>query len=131
VPVETSAGKILREAAELVDGPREVEHGDKRQSFDGIARAWNTYLTNKTLGQGEGGIIQPELTGYDVAQMMVLLKMTRPMFGQLSPDHAKDQCGYSGIAGMLAGSLPEPPEKPHFPDACDAYPGAIVYKDKP
>ena len=94
----TGAGKILREAADLVDGPREVDHGDKEASFEGIARVWAAYLTNKFK--------RPvPLDGLDVAQMMVLLKMTRPQFGVYKADHYLDQCGYSGISGQLAEAL--------------------------
>lgn len=88
----TEAGAVLREAADLVDGPREAEHGDKRASFDGIAHMWQAYLDCRGAGP---------LTGYDVAQLMVLLKMTRPLYGQRMRDHGLDQCGYSGIATML------------------------------
>lgn len=92
----THAGDVLRQAAALVDGPRELEHGDKRQSFDGVARMWNAYLDCRWAQDNS------PLTGYDVAQMMVLLKMTRPLYGTRTPDHALDQCGYSGIAAMFS-----------------------------
>lgn len=113
---QTEAGAMLREAAELVDGPRERDHGPKHVSFQAIAHAWTCYLENKRVGTV--GVVLP-LTALDVAQMMVLLKMTRTQFGEQRRDHFLDQCGYSGIAGMLMGMLKEEPDY--------LKPGAVVY----
>jgi hypothetical protein len=93
----TPAGEMLRKAADLVDGPREHDHGEKQASFEGIARTWNVYLENKWQRT-----LDNPINAVDVAQFMVLLKMTRPQFGAYSADHALDQCGYSGIVGQLA-----------------------------
>ena len=101
----TKAGEVLRKAADLVDGPREHDHGEKQASFEGIARTWNAYLENKWKRT-----LDSPINAVDVAQLMVLLKMTRPQFGAYSEDHALDQCGYSGIVGQLAAYAERGPD---------------------
>ena len=39
----------------------------------------------------------------DVANMMALLKIARTQAGQHNPDDYVDACGYSAIAGEIAG----------------------------
>lgn len=55
---------ILEEAKELVEGSRNSDYGDVRQSFDRISGLWSAYL---------GATVSPE----DVAKMMILLKVSR------------------------------------------------------
>jgi len=93
----TVAGDMLREAGDLVDGPREVLHGDKSASFRAFARIWTAYLINAGLLNEDQA-----LTSVDVCQLMSLLKKTRPLFGKVDRDHYVDDCGYAAIAGQLA-----------------------------
>lgn len=102
----TEAGRILREAADVVDGPRNEQHGDKQASFEGMALAWNAYLEN-------AGILSKHLTAEDVAAMMVLLKMTRTQYGRKIRDHYVDLCGYGAIMGQLSEGLDSPAAHRH------------------
>jgi len=98
--VGTSAGELLREAANIVDGARNTQHGDKERSFQTIAQFWNNYLNGKAREAGDvlGVYIQPS----DVAQMMVLLKVSRSIHGEQVRDHYVDEAGYAAVAGELA-----------------------------
>lgn len=90
----TVASSILDEAAKIVAGARNATHGDKERSFQVIADFWNVYLA----GRKSGGNITP----FDVAQMMVLLKISRSIQGAPVRDHFCDAAGYSAIAGELS-----------------------------
>jgi hypothetical protein len=89
-----SAGSILREAADIVDGQRNKTHGARERSFQAIADFWNVYLEHSPR--------RPVLSSIDVAQMMVLLKIARSLTGEPIADHFVDAAGYSGVAGELA-----------------------------
>lgn len=92
------ASEILREAAGIVEGARNTTHGDKERSFALIGELWATYL------RGRHGITPP-VEAFDVAQMMVLLKIARSIQGKPVRDHFVDAAGYAGIAGeLVAGS---------------------------
>ena len=87
------AEEIAQRAAELVNGDRNVTHGDKVINFTKIARLWNAYLANRE---------QLELTAVDIGQMMALLKMARTQSGTLDVDHYVDMAGYVLCAGEIA-----------------------------
>lgn len=55
---------MIEEAQKLVDGQRNEDYGDINHSFIRIARLWSAYLN-------------VELDKYDVAKMMILLKVSR------------------------------------------------------
>jgi hypothetical protein len=93
----TVAGDILREAAAIVDGPRNLTHGNKERSFALIADLWTDYLGSRGLGAQEA------ISAADVALMMVLLKLARSLSGTPVRDHFADMAGYAAIAGELAG----------------------------
>lgn len=93
---EKTAGEILQIAREIVEGYRNTTHGDKERSFATIATFWSNYLSAALDMNGQC------LTGYDVAQMMVLLKIARAAHGTRHSDHAVDAAGYAAIAGELA-----------------------------
>lgn len=93
-----TASSVLLEAADIVRGARNATHGDKERSFLAIAWLWNAYLESRPL-PGE------EIRAFDVAQMMVLMKMARANQGQAIRDHFVDQAGYSAIAAELSLSL--------------------------
>lgn len=83
------ASTVLATAATLVDGDRREAHGDPKQSFNRIAALWSAYT---------GVTISPK----DVAQMMVLLKMARAMYGQHNDDDYVDQAGYIALASEVS-----------------------------
>src|SRR6202012_1173803 len=55
--------RFLREAADIVSGSRNVNHGTKQSSFAAIAYVWTAYLTSRRCALGP---IRP----HDVAHMM-------------------------------------------------------------
>ena len=91
------AKKILKKAANIVGGARHDQHGDKQQNFRNIAGLWQTYLDMLPDAR--------DLTGTDVAQMMVLLKVARSCTGAYNEDDYLDACGYAGVAGELAARM--------------------------
>lgn len=80
-------GTILVSAFNLINGERQGDYGDPKESFERIARFWSVYLGH-------------EVSGKDVAMMMVLLKMSREMSGH-KPDNLLDMAGYVGLADAL------------------------------
>lgn len=91
----TMSHSILKEAAAIVEGVRNQQHGHKERSFVAIAGLWTAYLRFR---QDPNGPIRP----HDVAQMMVLMKQQRAEWGTPVRDHFVDAAGYSGIAGELS-----------------------------
>lgn len=90
----TLAGSLLSEAAGIVEGVRNQQHGHKERSFEAIARMWSAYLMSRKKPVGP-------VRAHDVAQMMVLLKQQRAEWGTPVRDHFVDAAGYSGIAGEI------------------------------
>lgn len=91
----TRAGQLLRTAAGIVDGVRNVTHGDKERSFQAIAVVWNAHLDSRPLGRAV------PITAADVVAMMVLMKFKRSEQGQHIEDHGVDAAGYAAIWGEL------------------------------
>ena len=103
------AGSILSEAAGIVEGVRNQQHGDKERSFVAIANMWQAYLENRRIPPHSDGL---GIRARDVATMMALMKMMRAEWGTPLRDHFVDMAGYSGIAGEIAigglrGGTPE------------------------
>jgi hypothetical protein len=96
----SSAGAILRRAAELVGGDRQATHGNKVANHDNIAALWTVFLRRK-LRDGTA------VTALDVALMMVLLKVARTLTGSYNPDDYIDAAGYAGVAGEIAARAGE------------------------
>lgn len=94
------SASILEEAARIVVGARNATHGDKERSFQVIADLWQAYLVGR---KGLGPV-----SAFDVAQMMVLLKIGRSIQGTMVRDHAVDACGYAAIAGEIARVQQDP-----------------------
>lgn len=88
---------ILDTAKHLVTRDRADQHGNAMVQFGTIADLWNVYL------HGRFGSDTGVLRNYDVAQMMVLMKISRDIHGEYHQDTFIDQCGYSALAGMLRG----------------------------
>lgn len=98
----TPAATLLCHAADLVDGARNRQHGDKERSFAAIADFWNVYLKHQPAkyirrSNGHGS----PLDAADVAAMMVLMKLARSLYGEPIPDHFIDMAGYAAILGEL------------------------------
>lgn len=99
----SAAGTICRRAAGLVEGERNVTHGEALAVYADLAAAWNAYL-NGRLAPGHA------LTAKDTALMMALMKISRTRHGRHNPDNYVDLAGYGGIAGeiadLMAGTAP-------------------------
>lgn len=88
-----TAETILKTALDVVMNQRQNAHGDAEDSFAVIGAYWTTYLGSRKAQQ---------ISGYDVAQMMVLLKIARASMGNTGhADHYVDAAGYSALAAML------------------------------
>lgn len=66
---------------------RAQHYGDPRPNMERTAGLWSAYLGH-------------EVTAHDVAQMMVLVKVSRSKVSR-HDDNYEDQVGYSEIARML------------------------------
>jgi hypothetical protein len=99
---------VLKVAHGIIRGPRRAHYGDPRVNFQAIADMWNAYLASKPAGE--------PLTGYDVAQFMVLLKVARGARGY-HRDSAVDTAGYAALTEVLCddeayASFVSPDESP-------------------
>ena len=86
---KSPAAKICDKAANLIDGERDKQHGERAENFGTIADLWTAYT---------GMEIKP----HQVAWMMVLMKAARETNGTHNVDNAIDACGYAALAGELA-----------------------------
>lgn len=87
-PPNSEAWNILQEAANLIEGDRNDQHGAREKCHAEIAKLW-TWWT--------GFQIDP----HDVAVMMAMLKIARIKTGSYNRDSYLDACGYLSIAGEL------------------------------
>lgn len=79
---------ILQEAERLINGDRQGSYGPPEQSLKDIANLWGAYL---------GKEISPQ----DVANLMILLKVSRSKRGY-HRDSFVDIAGYAGLTEKLA-----------------------------
>ena len=87
---------MLRHAATLVGGQRAKDYGDKTENHQRIADLWNYWLCQKI----KDGPIQIE--AYDVAIMMILMKISRLMHTRGHSDSHVDIAGYASIAEEIS-----------------------------
>lgn len=102
------AQNTLQTALDVVMKQRQNAHGDAEDSFSMIADLWDAYLRSahdKAIHQPVEPLLDGRkfrLSAFDVAQMMVLLKIARSVHGDKShADHYVDAAGYSALAAML------------------------------
>ncbi len=84
----TQLRTVLHEAADLIGGQREDQYGNATESFARIAGLWSAYL----------GV---PLEGRDVANLMVLMKVSRAKRG-FHRDSYVDIAGYAALAERIA-----------------------------
>lgn len=84
---KTIRRQVLEEAADLIDGDRNVTYGTPTQNFTNIAEMWNTRFKHM-LASGQ------EFTASDVADAMILLKVCRNI-AQTKRDNYTDLAGYA------------------------------------
>jgi len=87
---QKDAGELLEDAADTVTQDRDT-HGEAVENHEHIADFWTTLFEGK-LKEGE------EIEAHEVADAMVLVKLSRRYTGELTRDHRKDIAGYTGIA---------------------------------
>lgn len=84
---------ILNTANDIINGARKEEYGDAFDSFDRIAGLWSSYLDH-------------HITPVDVAQMMILMKVSRganvAKFNAIQEDSLVDIAGYSALAYQVS-----------------------------
>lgn len=85
---EESMKTILEQAQAIVQGQRRDDYGDARECFNRIAKMWSGYL----------GI---ELTAFDVANLMITLKLCRAHGKGFQKDSYTDIAGYSYCAEII------------------------------
>lgn len=85
--LESAEQSITDTAKAIVAGDRAADYGDVNESFGRIAKLWSAYI---------GTEIKP----WDVAQMMILLKVSRAKTSRKA-DTLVDIAGYAECAGKL------------------------------
>jgi len=80
--------EILKEAASLVAGNRDKQHGDYTTLHSRIADLWSSYLKYN---------VSPD----QVAMCMALVKVARAEVGGENPDDAVDASAYVALWGAL------------------------------
>lgn len=90
--------ECLEEAIRITTQDREDDYGKPEDVFMTIASYWNTYLASKDVNS--------YLEAYDVAAMMILLKIARLVNSPYKEDTWVDIAGYAanGIEVALASS---------------------------
>ena len=79
---------ILNDAMNVICNDRQNQYGNAENSFFEIAKLWTGYL-NTTV------------TSFDVAMMMILLKIARCKSNPYHNDNYIDICGYAALAGEM------------------------------
>jgi hypothetical protein len=72
-----------------------VKHGNTKRSFEYIATAWATYIGHVMANKK-----RVELTPFDVANMMIMVKQARSIYGH-ADDNQVDIAGYAALAAVL------------------------------
>ncbi|NUC72601.1 hypothetical protein HTZ84_09810 [Haloterrigena sp. SYSU A558-1] len=95
-----SAGNLASEVGSVIAN-RNGTHGDPVENHDHIADLWNAYLGVRTGSQnGSERVLRRPIRGDEVADMMILLKLSRKHVGGMDLDHYRDSIGYAAIASL-------------------------------
>lgn len=94
------AGNLASEVGSVI-AQRNGTHGDPVENHDHIADLWNAYLGVRTgSNNGNSRVLRRPLRGDEVADMMILLKLSRKHVGGMDVDHYRDSIGYAAIASL-------------------------------
>lgn len=85
--------ETLEEALKIVTKDRNSQYGDPEKNFETIADLWATY-TGQTF------------TPYDVAVMMILVKVSRIVTSPQVLDHWVDIAGYAACGAEARPNVP-------------------------
>ena len=96
------ANEVCSTAAQLVDGARAAQHGDKLINFQNTADLWNSIIMAKARSQAATYYVMPMLDALDVANMLEALKIARRYSGTHNLDDYVDGAGYASCAGEIA-----------------------------
>jgi hypothetical protein len=88
---------LMEKAEKIIHGERAQTYGDAKDSFNQIADLWTAYLSRCEANQDSTPII---LTGMDVANMMILMKVSRAA-GGYHEDSYVDIIGYAALTEKL------------------------------
>jgi hypothetical protein len=83
---------ILQEASELINGERAKNYGPARENFQKIADLFAAYL---------GDTDTDDLGPYDVANLMILVKLARIKNAGYHRDSYADIAGYAALAEKI------------------------------
>jgi hypothetical protein len=100
-----NAEEMLNATAELIGGYRSKDYGDKYENHVRIAKLWAMWLSERTRtwavdGQEERPGV--EITPYDAAMMLLLVKVARLMHSPGHQDSHIDIAGYASISEEIA-----------------------------
>ena len=97
------AKELLDAASNLIGGQRAEDYGDKYVNHVRIAKLWHMWLWNRTpTWEEEQEEPQLDITPYDVAMMMLLVKIARLMHSPGHQDSHIDIAGYASILEEIA-----------------------------
>lgn len=85
---------ILETALEIVSKDRNTDYGEPEDNFKDIAKMWSAYK-------------DVEFKAYDVAAMMIMLKVSRLKTSPAKEDTWADIAGYAGCGGQAYSNVPE------------------------
>jgi hypothetical protein len=91
--------EMLRKAADLVGGQRAKDYGSKTENHQRIADLWNYWVVQRY----KDSVVK--LDPYDVAIMMLLLKVARLMNTPGHSDSHVDIAGYASIAEEISRTM--------------------------
>jgi len=95
--------ELLSAASDLIGGQRAEDYGDKYVNHMRIAKLWHMWLWNRTATwEEEQEDPQLDITPYDVAMMMLLVKVARLMHSPGHQDSHIDIAGYASILEEIA-----------------------------
>ena len=87
---------IAMDALQVINGARQDRYGEPEDNFMSIAAMWTAYLRARNA-------VLPPLTPEDVANMMILLKMSRIVGGVYHRDNDVDLIGYALLGADMRG----------------------------
>ena len=87
---------VIEAATQAVMSDRNADYAPPEENFRRIADLWNVYLEGRS-----------EVTPYDTAIMMVLVKVARIQASPHLVDHLVDIAGYAACAGDVMPARPQ------------------------